>query len=98
MKPIEIGSFEEKNKLSELLVMAERGQRVMITLRGKRVAMLTAPEDDAAGQKKLSSDEVVEGFRALHAGTRKGGGSLKSLIEAERGRRDETARRGSPKS
>ena len=36
----EIGAFEAKNKLSELLDRAERGEEVVITRRGKAVAKL----------------------------------------------------------
>ena len=36
----EIGAFEAKNKLSELLDRAERGEEVVITRRGKPVAKL----------------------------------------------------------
>ena len=36
----EIGSFEAKNKLSELLARAEKGEEVVITRRGRPVAKL----------------------------------------------------------
>jgi prevent-host-death family protein len=36
----EVGSFEAKNKFSELLDRAERGEEVVITRRGKPVAKL----------------------------------------------------------
>lgn len=36
----EIGIFEAKNKLSELLDRVERGERIVITRRGKPVAEL----------------------------------------------------------
>jgi prevent-host-death family protein len=39
---MEIGSFEAKNKLSELLERAERGEEVVITRRGKPVAKLVS--------------------------------------------------------
>ena len=40
----EIGAFEAKNKLSELLDRVERGEHVVITRRGKPVAKLVPPE------------------------------------------------------
>lgn len=40
----EVGVFEAKNKLSELLDRVERGERVTITRRGKAVARLMPPE------------------------------------------------------
>ena len=36
----EIGSFEAKNKLSELLAKAERGEETIITRRGRPIAKL----------------------------------------------------------
>jgi prevent-host-death family protein len=36
----EIGAFEAKNKLSELLDRAERGEEIVITRRGRPVAKL----------------------------------------------------------
>jgi prevent-host-death family protein len=36
----EIGSFEAKNKLSELLAKAESGEEIVITRRGRPVAKL----------------------------------------------------------
>jgi prevent-host-death family protein len=44
----EIGTFEAKNRLSELLDRAERGEEVVITRRGKPIAKLvpvTPPRD-----------------------------------------------------
>ena len=40
----EVGVFEAKNKLSELLDRVERGEQVTITRRGKAVARLMPPE------------------------------------------------------
>lgn len=40
----EIGAFEAKNRLSELLDRVERGEQVTITRRGKPVAKLVPPE------------------------------------------------------
>ncbi|MGD9920833.1 MAG: type II toxin-antitoxin system Phd/YefM family antitoxin [Pseudorhodoplanes sp.] len=37
---VEIGAFEAKNKLSELLDRVERGERIVITRRGRAVAEL----------------------------------------------------------
>jgi prevent-host-death family protein len=46
----EIGSFDAKNKLSELLARAERGQEIVITRRGRPVAKLVpvSSKHDAA--------------------------------------------------
>ena len=44
--PIQIGAFEAKNRLSELLRAAEAGQSVTITRRGRPVARLVPAVDD----------------------------------------------------
>lgn len=41
----EIGAFEAKNKLSELLDRAEQGEEIVITRRGKAVAKLVPLEE-----------------------------------------------------
>jgi prevent-host-death family protein len=48
---IQIGTFEAKNKLSELLDRAERGEEVVITRRGKPVAKLVPVEDHRDREK-----------------------------------------------
>jgi len=49
----EIGSFDAKNRLSELLAKAERGEETVITRRGRPVAKLVP----------LSSGHDIEGAR-----------------------------------
>ncbi len=39
-----VGAFEAKNKLSELLDLAERGEEVVITRHGREVARLVPPK------------------------------------------------------
>ena len=39
----EVGAFEAKNKLSELLDLAERGEEIVITRHGREVARLVPP-------------------------------------------------------
>ena len=40
----EVGAFEAKNKLSELLDLAEQGEEIIITRRGKEAARLVPPK------------------------------------------------------
>lgn len=40
----QVGAFEAKNKLSELLDLAESGEEVVITRHGKEVARLVPPK------------------------------------------------------
>ena len=78
----EIGAFEAKNRLSELLSRAEKGERIVITRRGKRVAMLVSVEaiEDAEGD----SETLLEKIRAFRRRAGKGPESLKALIEEGR--------------
>jgi prevent-host-death family protein len=39
-----VGAFEAKNKLSELLDLAERGEEIVITRHGREVARLIPPK------------------------------------------------------
>jgi prevent-host-death family protein len=39
----EVGAFEAKNKLSELLDLAEQGEEIIITRHGKEAARLVPP-------------------------------------------------------
>ncbi len=83
MKPIEIGAFEAKNRLSELLQKAERGQKIYISRRGKRVAVLlgTAHEESSA---KGGHRTLMKEIRAFRAAARPGPESLKQLVEEGR--------------
>jgi prevent-host-death family protein len=58
----EIGLFEAKNRLSELVDRAERGEEVVITRRGKPVAKL-GPID--VGRDREKARRAVEGIRQL---------------------------------
>jgi antitoxin (DNA-binding transcriptional repressor) of toxin-antitoxin stability system len=79
---IEVGAFEAKNKLSKLLAEVERGQRVYITRRGKRVAMLCKPEEEDV---RLSEPQVLlTRVRDFRKRVRTGPESLKDLIDEGR--------------
>jgi prevent-host-death family protein len=58
----EIGLFDAKNRFSELVERAERGEEVVITRRGKPVAKL-GPMD--AGRDREKARRAVEGIREL---------------------------------
>jgi prevent-host-death family protein len=58
----EIGTFEAKNRLSELLDRAERGEEVVITRRGKPVAKLVPIK---AGHDREKAREAVRRIRDL---------------------------------
>ena len=66
---IEVGAFEAKNRLSEFLQLAQAGQRVYITRRGKRVAVLVGAADAAgAVSNELESADLLRRFRQLRRG------------------------------
>lgn len=81
MNEIEVGAFEAKNRLSALVDEAAKGQRVWITKRGKRVALLSSGRES---EPKETPEEVLAQFRKLRRSARKGRESLKSLIEEGR--------------
>lgn len=45
---VEIGTFEAKTHLTQLLDRVAKGERIMITRRGKPIAMLVPPESPVA--------------------------------------------------
>lgn len=83
MIDLEVGSFEAKNHLSELLRRVEKGARVFITRRGRRIAVLTpietAPETDRFADKPL-----LDRLRTLRAEARPGPEPLKQLVDEGR--------------
>lgn len=76
MKTIEVGTFEAKNRLSELLSKAARGQRILITRRGRGVAMLCAPESAGGDAGLHSSRELMNRLRAFRKNAGTGAESL----------------------
>ncbi len=83
MKPIEIGAFEAKNRLSELLQKAERGQKIYISRRGKRVAVLLGAAHEAT-RVNSGHRTLLKEIRAFRATARPGPESLKELVEEGR--------------
>ena len=74
----EIGAFDAKNRLSELLSRAEKGERIFITLRGKRVAVLVSAQ--AMQDAETNTEALLERIRAFRGRAGKGPESLKALI------------------
>jgi prevent-host-death family protein len=60
-KPIEIGIFETKTRLSDLVEQVRKGQVIYITRRGKRVAELRPPPADNAPRRRGCARN--EGYR-----------------------------------
>lgn len=77
---MQVGTFEAKNRLSELLALVEAGQEVTITRNGKPVARIIAAE----GRDLEDARRAVEGLRAIRARSRPGPESLKDLVNEGR--------------
>jgi prevent-host-death family protein len=82
------GAFEAKNKFSELLDRAERGEEVVITRHGKPVARLVAQKDEAAEERRIR--EALEHFDKTRAMLKARG--VKFTREEIRALRDEGRR------
>lgn len=77
MKIHEIGAFEAKTKLSELLEKVQRGQTFQITKRGKPVAVLRPIEE--AEEKRSEEPSFSEIFAKIRKNSKPGPG-IKELI------------------
>lgn len=77
-----VGIFEAKNRLSELVERAARGEEIVITRRGQEVARLVPPrERDRTEQARALAQRI----RSSRAGWRLGGGlSIRELIDEGR--------------
>jgi prevent-host-death family protein len=78
----QFGTFDAKNRLSELLDLVEAGEEVLITRHGKPVARLVAPEpEDAALERRLAAAERI---RELRKGITLGDITIRELIDEGR--------------
>jgi prevent-host-death family protein len=74
----EVGAYEAKTHLAELLDAAEKGETVIVTRRGKPIAKI-APYRSPS----LAIESIAQEFARLRS-TVKPGGSLRGLIEEGR--------------
>ncbi len=77
----EVGAFEAKNKLGQLLDIVEQGEEVTITRHGKEVARLV-PAKGAFSRK--AAHEAVRRIREMRQGVTLGGLKIKDLINEGR--------------
>ena len=77
----EIGAFEAKSKLGQLLDWVEAGEDIIITRRGKAVARLTSP--DQAFDRERAQGAAAR-IRARRRGITLGGLKIKDLINEGR--------------
>ncbi len=78
---MEVGAFEAKNRLSELLRRAESGEEIAITNRGKVVARLVPP---LANFDRDVALEAVQRIRARRRRVTLHGLKIKDMIEEGR--------------
>jgi prevent-host-death family protein len=79
----EIGAFEAKNRLSELLTRAQKGEQIYITRRGKRVAVLVSVETIESAREQRA-EAVFGKIRDFRKRSLSGPESLKELVEEGR--------------
>jgi prevent-host-death family protein len=77
----EIGAFEAKNKLGQLLDQVEHGGEIVITRRGRPVAKLVPAEP---GLYREKARRAVAGILELSRGVTLGGLKIKDLIDEGR--------------
>lgn len=78
---IEVGSYEAKTKLPELLRGIQAGNRYTITLRGEAVADLVPAQGSKSSDAVAAVDDMFSFMRAHKSGP---GIDLKALIEEGR--------------
>ncbi|HVY16435.1 MAG TPA: type II toxin-antitoxin system prevent-host-death family antitoxin [Rhodopila sp.] len=72
-----IGTFEAKNKLSELLDLVEHGEEVTITRHGREVARLVPPK---GAINREAARAAAQGIRDMSKGVTLGDVTIKDLI------------------
>lgn len=77
----EIGSFEAKNTLSELIDLANKGEEIIITRRGQPVARLVPPKGEGDGSPKIAASRILDRAK----GAALGAVTLPSLIAGRKG-------------
>ena len=77
----EIGAFEAKNRLGQLLDLVEQGEEVVITRHGKAIARLVPAK---AGISRAEAHEAARLIREMSRGVRLGGLRIKDLIDEGR--------------
>ena len=77
----EVGAFEAKNTLGSLLDRVEKGEEVVITRRGKRVARLVP---DRGTHDREAARRAVEDIIEMRKGVTLGGLKIKDLINEGR--------------
>jgi prevent-host-death family protein len=77
---MEVGAFEAKTKLSQLLELVRRGERVTITKHGIPVAVLVPPPEVRRDQ----TADIIRELAELRQRTKKGRETVRALRETGR--------------
>jgi prevent-host-death family protein len=77
----EIGAFEAKNKLAQLLDLAEKGEEIIITRHGKQVARLGPVHKSFDRQ---AARQAVEDIRKMRKGMRLDDAMIRQFIDEGR--------------
>lgn len=77
----QVGAFEAKNRLGQLLDLVERGEEVVITRHEKEIARPVPPK---AGHDKEAARAAAEWIREMSRGVTLGDITLKELISEDR--------------
>ncbi len=77
---LEIGAFEAKTKLSQLLELVRQGERVTITKHGVPVAVLVPVQET----HRERVEDIIQEVEELRRRTKKGRESLRKLREEGR--------------
>ena len=77
----EVGAFEAKNRLGQLLDLVEGGEEIVITRHGKPVARLVPPR---AAFNRAEAREAAARIREMSKGVTLGGVPIKDLINEGR--------------
>ena len=75
----EIGSYEAKTHLAEILDRVSKGERITITKHGTALALLVP-----ANKPRPPSEDVIKSIRAFRRGRRLGKISLQAMKEEGR--------------
>lgn len=77
----EVGAFQAKSKLGQLLDQVEHGEEILITRRGRPVARLIAAEP---GFDREKARRAVAGILETSKGVTLGGLKIKDLVDEGR--------------
>ncbi len=75
----EVGAYEAKTHLAELLDEVMNGETILVTRRGKPVAKIVPYRDET-----MSVDDIADGFKRLRQMVSSEGPSIQEMIEEGR--------------